>query len=94
MNNIFLLIPSFTIIGVLFILLFLDIGCKAYDYFMTIKAKKMLKKGWRCCSLCSNEKCLFRGDKTGDGCYGEYEALKYMYFDENDEVIENNEEGK
>lgn len=73
MNNIFLLIPSLIIIGVLFILLFLDIGVKVYDYFLTIRAKKMLKQGWHCCSLCSNEKCLFRGDKIGDGCYSKCE---------------------
>lgn len=85
MNNIFLLILSALVIGVVFIFLFLDIGLIIYDRVITEKAKKMLKKGWHCCSLCSNEKCLFRGDKIGDGCYGEYEALKYMISDKEDD---------
>lgn len=63
-----------------FFWLFLLIGLKVYDFFMTEKARKMIKNGWRCCSLCSNAKCLFRGNETGDGCYGEYECLRYMEY--------------
>ena len=56
-----------------FFWLFLLIGLKVYDFFITKKARKMIKNGWRCCSLCSNAKCKVKGDKIGDGCYGQFD---------------------
>lgn len=69
MNNIFILISLSLVIGIAFVVLFLVIGVKVYDCFITQKARNMIENGWHCCSLCPYKACKERGNKIGDGCY-------------------------